>query len=75
MPATTTLVRSLLTVQQLTDKHRAFTPGGMRWLLFHRETNGLKAAVVRVGRKLLLDEERFFEWVDSQNETGSGDEL
>jgi len=30
-------------------------------LLFHRESNGLDKAVVRVGRRKLLDEELFFE--------------
>ena len=62
-------VRPLLTVQQFVEKHPAFTPGGLRWWLFHREDNGLKRAVVRVGRRLLLDEEEFFAWVDEQNGT------
>jgi hypothetical protein len=58
---------TLLTVQQFCEKHKAFTPGGMRWLLFHRMTNGLEQAVVRVGRRLLLNEAEFFRWLSAQN--------
>lgn len=60
--------RRLHTVEQFCKEHPAFKPGGLRWWLFHREQNGLNMAVVRVGRKLLLDEAKFFEWVDAQNE-------
>ena len=58
--------RRLRTVQQFCAEHPAFTPGGMRWLLFHRHTNGLDCAVVRVGRRVLLDVDSFFSWVDTQ---------
>lgn len=59
--------RSLATVTQFCQKYPAFSVGGLRWLLFHRDANGLTAAVVRVGRRVLLDEERFFQWLDRQN--------
>jgi hypothetical protein len=48
--------RRLFTVSQLCKVYPAFTPGGIRWLLFNRDTNGLASAVVRVGRRVLLDE-------------------
>jgi hypothetical protein len=68
-------VPSLLTVQQFCEKHQAFTPGGIRWLLFHRESNGLTKAIVRVGKKrLLINEQRFFDWLDSQNGRGNDDD-
>ena len=35
--------------------------GGLRHLLFHRRSNGLERAVVRSGRRLLIDEAVFFE--------------
>lgn len=63
----TTPRRTLRTVPQFCAEHPAFTPGGLRWLLFHRETNGLDRAVVRVGRRVLIDVDRFFEWVNEQN--------
>ena len=55
---------NLLTVSQFIEKHQWATRGGLRQLLFERETNGLNVAVVRIGRKLLLDEDRFFAWVE-----------
>ena len=61
-------LRRLHTVEQFCQKHPAFTPGGVRWMLFNREANGLAKAIVRVGRRILIDEERFFDWIDEQNE-------
>lgn len=66
-------VPNLLTVQMFVQKHPAFTAGGLRWLLFHRQENGLSRAVVRCGRKLLIDEEEFFSWLsEQQNEERAG---
>ena len=41
---------------------------GLRWQIFKEETNGLKrsGAVVRVGRKVLINVDRYFQWIDSQ---------
>lgn len=57
-----------LTVNQFSEKHKAFTRGGLRALIFNEKSNGLAAsgAVVRIGRKVLIDEVRFFEWVQAQ---------
>lgn len=73
--------RTLLTVRQFSDKHSAFTQGSLRNLIFlaeNRETsrgtiqgNGLKIALVRIGRKLLIDETKFFQWIDAQQKNGS----
>lgn len=59
----------LLTVNQFTEKHPAFNKGGVRALIFNENTNGLAkaGAVVRIGRKVLLDESKFFNWVICQN--------
>ena len=62
--------RRILTVSQFAEAHPAFTPGGLRWLLFHREANGLRKAVVRCGRRVLIDVDLFFEWLDEQNREG-----
>ena len=59
--------RRLCTVRQFCQKNPAFTLGGMRWLLFHRQTNGLEEAVVKIGRRVLIDEDKFFDWLDAQN--------
>ena len=36
---------TMLTVKQFCQHHPAFTQGGMRWLLFNRQENGLQCAV------------------------------
>ncbi len=61
--------RTLLTVRQFAEKHPAFPEGGIRWQLFNERTNGLAAAgaVIRCGRKVLIDEARYFDWLDSLN--------
>jgi hypothetical protein len=58
-----------LTVQQFTTKHPAFNTGGLRSLIFNEDSNGLKlsGAIIRIGRKVLIDESRFFGWVQAQN--------
>ena len=68
----------LLTVRQFSDKYPAFPQGSLRNLIFlaeSRETskgtiegNGLEIALVRIGRKLLIDESKFFKWIELQNQ-------
>jgi hypothetical protein len=61
------------TVQQFTKKHPAFTIGGLRSLIFNENSNGLakSGAIVRIGRKVLINEVKFFGWVESQNQGSS----
>ncbi|HWR76811.1 MAG TPA: hypothetical protein VN283_06355 [Thiobacillus sp.] len=75
-PASLTQPRALLTVRQLADKHPAFPQGALRNLIFLAESrntskgkiegNGLAVALVRIGRKVLIDEAKFFNWIDAQ---------
>ena len=68
--------RSLLTVRQFSQKHPAFTEPALRSLIFQAkprmsskgpiEPNGLEQAILRIGRRVLIDEGRFFEWVGHQ---------
>ncbi len=59
----------LSTVNQFTAKQPAFTVGGLRAWIFNEHTNGLSksGAIVRIGRKVLIDEAKFYTWVESQN--------
>ena len=63
-------MKTYLTVRQFTDKHQAFAKGGLRALIFNENSNGIAkaGAVVRIGRKVLIDEAKFFAWVESQNQ-------
>lgn len=49
-------------------KHHEWPPlGGLRHLVFNAQTNGFDRVIRRVGRRVLIDEQAFFEWVDEQN--------
>lgn len=60
----------LSTLKQFIANHPAFTEGGMRSLVFNEHSNGLamSCVIVRIGRKVLIDEAKFFAWVDAQNQ-------
>jgi len=38
--------------------------GGLRHLIFHAKSNGFDQVVRRVGRRVLIDEQAFFAWVE-----------
>lgn len=49
------------------NKHHDWPPqGGLRHLIFNAKANGFEQCVRRVGRRVLIDEEAFFKWVDEQ---------
>ena len=68
--------KQLSTVRQFSEKYPAFPQGGLRNLIFLAESrktskgvipgNGLSGALVRIGRKVLIDEAKFFEWIEGQ---------
>lgn len=41
--------------------------GGLRHLIFHAKTNGFAPAFKRVGRRVLVDDEIFWNIVEKQN--------
>jgi len=63
-------IPSLLTKKQFLEKHQAFTKGGLDFQLFHRKKNGLvpSGAVLQNGRRILIDEEKYFAWLKAQQE-------
>ena len=49
-------------------KHHPWPPiGGLRHLVFHAEHNGIGKALRRVGRRVLIDEAAFFQWVEESS--------
>jgi len=70
MPSTQAESNALVysTVKQFSEKHPAFSVGSLRSLIFNASSNGLNesGAIVRVGRKILLSETRFFNWIEAQ---------
>ena len=75
-------VKKWLSVQQFSVKHPAFTANSLRALIFASKPrlrargkggndvipgNGLAHAIRKVGRRVLIDEIAFMEWVDSRH--------
>lgn len=40
--------------------------GGMRHLRFHQSAKGFESAFIKVGRRVLIDEAKFFECIKNQ---------
>jgi hypothetical protein len=67
------------TPKQFSTKYPAWSEAALRNLIFKAQTrqsskgeifgNGLleAGAILRIGRKVLIDEERFFDWVRNQS--------
>ena len=54
------------------NQFHAWPPtGGLRHLVFHKDTNGFDRVVRKAGTRVLIDEGAFFEWVDKQNSQGA----
>ena len=47
-----------------------FSVGAIRWQIFNADQNGLAAAgaLVRVGRKVFIDPERYDAWLEAQRQ-------
>lgn len=58
-----------MTVRQLAAKNPYLTEAAIRWMLFNRKENGLAKAVTKLGKKILIDDEKFEEWVNSHAES------
>jgi hypothetical protein len=45
-----------------------FTEASLRWHIFQAPTNGLKesGAIIRIGRSIRIDHDRFDAWLDSK---------
>ena len=59
--------RTLFTVRQFADKHPFTSEAGLRYQIFNAKTNGLDSAraIVRLGRRVLIDEGNYFSWIES----------
>lgn len=45
--------------------------GGLRHLIFNAQKNGFNKVIVRAGRRVLIDERAFFEWLDEKRAGGA----
>jgi hypothetical protein len=82
IPAIPTQRSAYLTVSQFSEANPAFTEASVRNLIFKAEPresslgmipgNGLteSGAIIRLGRKVLIHEARFFAWLEAQQKGG-----
>ena len=59
-------IENLVTVKQLSEVCPAFTEASLRWLIFNAKANGLDRALVKVGRRILVDEIEFGRWLEER---------
>lgn len=58
------------TVRNFANKYPEFcTESSLRWMLFHSKTNGMNEfnVVERIGRRVIINEENFFKWLEAIN--------
>jgi len=64
-------IPNLATVRTLAQQYPdVITEGGLRWEIFNKDKNGLgeSGAILKRGRKILIDTNRYFDWLYSQNQ-------
>jgi hypothetical protein len=64
----TTADRRLIPLTEWPKYHPWPTIIALRHLVYNAETNGFHVVIKRVGRRILIDEQAFFEWVEYQSE-------
>jgi hypothetical protein len=65
---TNPIARRLVAVKRVPSYYpdANLTESSVRWLLFNAKDNGFGRCVVRLGRKILIDLDKFEEWMDAQ---------
>ena len=59
--------RQLLTVRQFSERFPAFNQPCLRYLLLHRKEKGFDGAIIKFGRRVLIDVDQFFMCIDVAN--------
>jgi hypothetical protein len=62
--------KTYLTVKQMAAKHPAFSEASLRYHIFNERQNGLDKALIRVGKKILINEDAFWDWLENQRMGG-----
>jgi len=57
----------LIPVTKWNNHHEWPTEAGLRYYIFNAEFNGFNKVMKRVGRRILIDETQFFDWVEEKN--------
>jgi hypothetical protein len=59
--------KSFLTMKQWLEKYQSIPKGGIRHLIFTNKDNFNSRVVKKLGRKILLDEEAFLDFINEHS--------
>lgn len=59
-------IKTYLTVKQMASKYPCFSEGAYRNLINKADENGLAPLIRRIGKKVLIDEAGFSQWIDER---------
>lgn len=62
--------KTFFDVPGLSQRHPAFSKSALRHLIFDANKNGFQSVIFRVGKKILLEETAFEQWVLRQQNKG-----
>lgn len=57
----------LISVNDFADKYPTFTKGTLRAYIFNADKNGFREVIRRIGSRVYIKENSFFQWVDKIN--------
>lgn len=63
----TSKINNLILLTDFPQKYNFISLGKLRQLVFCKNTNGFEKVVVKIGRRVLIDEDMFFVWLRKQN--------
>lgn len=60
---------TLYTTRQFVQAYPFETFSGLRWKIFNQKRNGLaeSGAIIRDGRRILIDDEKYLDWIRTRN--------
>jgi hypothetical protein len=62
-----TVETDLLSVNDFAKKYPTFTKGTLRAYIFNADSNGFKEVIRRIGARVYIKENAFFNWVERLN--------
>ena len=63
---------TLKTVQQFCQDNPAFPVGSVRNKIFNQDTNGFKGAFYKIGRRVYVQEDKFYQAIEKLNQPTEG---
>jgi hypothetical protein len=63
----------LRTVKQLATEAPFVTESTIRWWIYHANSNGFDAVLIKIGGRVYIDKNAFNKWLEGQRLAASGD--